>query len=242
MADALQPRGENIDWRDQVTWYTHETGLIKVVKLIGGLILPRLIKVECRGAENIPATGRCIVASNHINNFDVIFMGLCLPRHPHFMAKKELYRNPMLAWFIRLAGSFPINRGEKDPWAMEQAGRILEAEQLLFMFPEGTRGGRTAQLKRGKIGAIKLALDHQAPLVPAVIFGTQYLGRGWRGHHPIKIKIGQPLDLAALAGSPPYEYETVRKLTGLLMQHIAAMLPPAHRGVYAEAIDDEDRL
>lgn len=221
------------DWRDNLTWYTHETGLSRVIKRAGGLYFHAVAEVERIDFDNFPATGPCILASNHISNLDVIYLALYAPRHPHFMAKVELYKNPIFAWVIRLCGSFPVNRGENDAWALRQAGRVLEAGQMLSMFPEGTRSKDKAQLRRGKVGAVKLALDYHAPIVPVAISGTENFSfKGGKGNK-IRIQAGPPLDMAALAGSAAYDSDTLRELTTVLMQRIAAMLPPAYRGVYA---------
>jgi 1-acyl-sn-glycerol-3-phosphate acyltransferase len=199
---------------------------------VGGLYFHAVAEVERIGFDNFPATGPCILASNHISNLDVVYLAVCLPRHPHFMAKVELYKNPIFAWAIRLCGSFPVNRGENDAWALRQAGRVLEAGQLLCMFPEGTRSKDKAQLRRGKVGAVKLALDYRAPIVPVAISGTENFGfRGWKGNK-IRIQASPPLDMATLAGPAAYDGDTLRELTSVLMQHIAAMLPPAYRGIY----------
>lgn len=221
-----------VDWRDSVTWYTYETMFAKTVKAVGKIPFSNLARVECVGLENVPAEGGCIVASNHINNFDVIYLSLYSPRFLHFMAKVELYKNPFFAWSIRLGGSFPIQRGEKDVWALQQAGRILDQGQVLFMFPEGTRSGKKAQLKRGKIGAVKLAVENRVPLIPTAILGTQHFQVSLRHRNTIRIEFGQPLDVAALAGPPPHDYGAFRELTTVLMERIAAMLPQAHRGIY----------
>jgi 1-acyl-sn-glycerol-3-phosphate acyltransferase len=223
-----------VDWRDDVTWYTYETQFAKTVRAVGKIVFSRLARVECVGLENVPAKGGCIVASNHINNFDVIYLSLYSPRYLHFMAKMELYKNPILAWIIRLGGSFPVQRGERDAWALQQAGRVLEKGQVLFMFPEGTRSGRKAQLRRGKIGAVKLAVENRVPIVPTAIFGTQRFQVGLKHANQVRLEFGRPLDVAALAGPPPYEYRTFRELTTMLMERIAAMLPPAHRGIYGD--------
>ncbi|GAB4421402.1 MAG: lysophospholipid acyltransferase family protein [Anaerolineae bacterium] len=221
------------DWRDSLTWYTHETAFCRTIKFLGGLYFHTVADVERIGFENFPATGPCILAANHISNMDVIYVGLHAPRHPHFMAKVELYKNPIFAWTIRLCGSFPVHRGENDAWALRQAGRVLEAGQILCMFPEGTRSKGKAQLRRGKVGAVKLALDYQAPIVPVAISGTEKFGfKGWKGNK-IRMEAGPPLDVVALAGSTAYDGDTLRNLTGVLMQRIAAMLPPTYRGVYA---------
>lgn len=232
MSNSSTLPSQDSDWRDRFTWYTYETRVIWLIKAGGRIGFWPILNVKCTGMENIPP-GRCILASNHINTLDVIPIGLNVPRHPHFMAKSELYRNPIFAWFIRQGGSFPVNRGESDAWALRQAGRVLEAGQMVCMFPEGTRGGKTAQLRKGKVGAVKLALDHQAPIVPMAILGTQNFN--WRLFRriPIEIKVGKPLDLAAIAGPPPQDYQQLRELTTLVMKQIAALLPPDHRGIYA---------
>jgi 1-acyl-sn-glycerol-3-phosphate acyltransferase len=220
------------DWRDNVTWYLHETPFCRLVKRVGSLFFGAAAEISLIDFDNIPATGRCIMASNHISNLDVIYLGVFAPRHPHFMAKAELYKNPILGWSIRQCGSFPVHRGENDTWALRQAGKILEAEKVLCMFPEGTRSKEKAQMRRGKVGAVRLALEHHAPIIPIAISGTHNFGfKGWRGNK-IKIQAGQPLDMSALVDSAANDGDTLRRLTTVLMQHIAAMLPPAHRGVY----------
>ena len=232
MKEITRSSAGAVDWRDTVTWYTRETTVSRLVKTLGGLFFNSVTRVECIGLENVPTDGPCIVASNHISNLDVFYMGTNLPRYPHFMAKRELYKNPMFGWLVRQLGSFPVNRGESDLWALKQAGRVLDAGQILFMFPEGTRSGRQAKLKRGKKGMVKLALEHQSTIVPAAIWGTQDFRLGLTRPTRIRLQVGRPLDVAPLAGPPPYKQETLRELTTVVMQQIAAMLPPEHRGVY----------
>jgi 1-acyl-sn-glycerol-3-phosphate acyltransferase len=232
MDDIPSSAAQAVDWRDTLTWYTQETNFIRFIRFLGRPFFSLLAQVDYRGWENIPASGPGVVATNHISNLDAAYMGAFLPRFPHFMAKRELYQNPLFGWFIRQLGSFPVNRGESDPWALRQAGRVLEAGQLLFMFPEGTRSRGRAQLKRAKVGSVKLALEHQSPLVPAAIWGTENFRFGRRRNNQIHIRVGQPLDVVAMAGPPPWHHDTYRELTTQLMQQIAAMLPPSYRGVY----------
>ncbi|MEW5961287.1 MAG: lysophospholipid acyltransferase family protein [Chloroflexota bacterium] len=232
MDKTSSPAVHPVDWRDTVTWYTTETNFIRFIRFLGRPFFSALAQVDYQGWENIPPGGPCVLAANHLSNLDVGYMGAFLPRYPHFMAKRELYKNPMLGWLIRQLGSFPVNRGESDPWALRQAGRVLAAGQLLFMFPEGTRSRGQAQMRRGKVGAVKLALEYQATLVPAAIWGTEKFRFGRRRNNQVHIRVGRPLDLAAMAGPPPWPHDTYRDLTEQLMQEIAAMLPPGYRGVY----------
>ncbi len=220
------------DWRDRVQWYTHQTVTARLIKGIAAPFFQIIARSEHHGVENIPKNGGLVLVCNHISLFDVPYIVIQLPRHPHFMAKKELFKGAF-AWVVRMFGGFPINRGERDTWAMEQSGRVLGAEQVLFMFPEGTRSGQEAQLKRGKIGAVRLALEHQVPVLPMSVLGTQHIEWGWRKNH-ITLHFGEPMDVVAMAGEPPYSNETLQDITDQMMQRIAAMLPPAHRGYYGE--------
>jgi 1-acyl-sn-glycerol-3-phosphate acyltransferase len=237
MTDPPKNSPEPADWRDNLTWYTHQTWLAWLVTRSFKPLLKTITRVECVGFENMPANGPCIVAANHLSNMDVLYMGSMLPRFPHFMAKRELYRNPIFGWVIRQLGSFPVNRGESDAWALAQAGNVLNAGQALFMFPEGTRSGRKAQLKRGKVGVVKLALDYGATVVPAAITGTEDFRMGLTRPTRVRMQCGQPLDVVALAGPPPYSIVTLRDLTTRLMHSIATMLPPEYRGVYGQTKD-----
>jgi 1-acyl-sn-glycerol-3-phosphate acyltransferase len=154
------------------------------------------------------------------------------------MAKKELFKNPVLSWIIRSGGSFPVNRGEGDAWALAQAGRVLDDGAILFMFPEGTRSKKKSALKRGKVGAVKLALEHQVPVVPTAIWGTENFKVGIRRNH-INICFAEPVDVVTLAGEPPYPHETYRELTTGVMQEIAKMLPEQYRGFYADSVAED---
>jgi 1-acyl-sn-glycerol-3-phosphate acyltransferase len=231
MENTLPKQKPGEHWREQVPWFTHETLLAKVVKKVGRSILWPLIKPVKIDFENIPPAGACILAPNHISNFDPVLVGLYMPRHAFFMAKSELFRNGFLRWFIRQWGAFPVERGQRDAWALQQAGRVLQAGQMLCMFPEGTRSKNEAKLGKGKPGTAKLALEYNAPVLPTAIWGTHQIRPGQRTQ--VTVKIGRPLDLAAIAGSPPYDYEILEEATTLIMKHIAAMLPAEHRGLYA---------
>ena len=220
---------EKGDWRENREWYTHEVWLVRAVRPVLRMLADLTITVTCEGLENIPAAGPCIIASNHLSLWDVLLMGIYLPRHPFFMAKRELYRIPILSYLIRQAGAFPVNRGERDMWALKQAERILTAGQILYIFPEGTRSGRKGQMGRGKAGAVMFALQYQVPLVPAAIWGTQYLRPGFRNVNEISIRVAPPLDVATIAGPPPHDRAVLRDLTVTLMEQISALLPPEAR-------------
>lgn len=220
------------DWRNETTWVTYENFWAKLGEAIAHVLFWAHTNVTLIGAENLPPDGPCILAPNHISNFDPVMIGMHVPRHSFFMTKVELFRIRFVGWYIRETGSFPVYRGERDDWAMDHAAKVLEDGQVLCMFPEGTRS-KSAQpkLKKGKLGTVKLALEYNVPIIPAAIWGTHNISKK-NFRCPITIQIGEPLDVTKLAGSRDQDLHLSRDLTTELMNRIAAMLPPESRGKY----------
>ncbi|MCB0210580.1 MAG: 1-acyl-sn-glycerol-3-phosphate acyltransferase [Anaerolineae bacterium] len=231
MSESFPIKTDKIDWRDQTTWPLRSTPTYKVNEAVVRAFVALFTRLEVVGAENIP-TGACIIAPNHSSNYDPLLVGVAsYPRQLFFMGKQELYKNPVAGWYFRQCGTFPVNRGLRDEWALQHAGRILEAGRLLCMFPEGTRS-KTAQLAKGKIGTVKLALEHNVPILPVAIVGSRAVKVGLK-RTPVRVIFDEPLYLEKEAGPPPYEHQTIRDLTHAVMKRLAAMLPPENRGFYA---------
>lgn len=219
------------DWRDEFTWVTHRTPFITFWKWVGHVVFWPVYTVTWHGLENLPATGPCILASNHVSNYDPTVWWVFLEkRDVHFMAKIELFSNPLLRWLLSKSGAFPVKRGEGDHWAVHQAGRILQEGQVLGMFPEGTRS-RTACLKRAKVGTVRLAITHNVPIIPAAIQNTHKIRAG-RARVPVHVRIGRPLYPSEAVASLPPSHELLERLTEQLMRTIATMLPAEQRGIY----------
>jgi 1-acyl-sn-glycerol-3-phosphate acyltransferase len=187
---------------------------------------PLLFRLEARGAVNLPESGACILAANHINVLDVFPLQLAVPRPILFMAKAELHRNRWLDMLLRRLGSFPVERGHRDRWAIEYAEALLAKDRVLGIFPEGTRSHGHG-LRPAKTGAARLAISTQAPIIPVGISGVEgQVGVG-PNRMTIHVSIGSPL--TARKNEEPVE------LTDRMMYHIAALLPESLRGAYAQA-------
>ncbi len=193
-------------------------------------------KFEVVGREHVPMDGPLVLASNHLNNADPPMIALAIPRHPTYMAKREMIRWPILGPAFRIFGAFPVRRGQVDRAAMRAASEVLERGGMLVMFPEGTRS-RTGGLTRGHSGTALIALRAGAPVLPVAITGTEVIRWPWLFLKPytiphVKVTIGEPFQL------PPVENVTTKaasEATDLIMRRIAALLPPEYHGVYADA-------
>jgi len=122
------------------------------------------------GKENIPKKGRCILAGNHLSDFDAYLLYAGTKRPIHFIAKKELLESKF-GWFFRMMHLIPVDRKNKNPEAKEKAIHILEEEKVLGIFPEGTYHKEDLLLPF-KPGVISFAEKTGAPIIPFAMDST----------------------------------------------------------------------
>lgn len=131
------------------------------------------------GLEHIHSDTRYVVASNHLSMFDIPLLFAALPVDGRFLAKKELFRIPLVGRAMRTIGIIEIDReaGGSSRQAIAD-GVQLAAERgySLLVFPEGTRSDDGALLPFKK-GAFRIAIDTGLPLLPVVIEGTDRVSR-----------------------------------------------------------------
>jgi len=202
------------------------------------VLLPPLGSVKVTGLENLPRTGPLIIAANHLNDADPGILSTRIRRRLVFMTKDELFRVPVLGQFLHAYGAFPVRRHEADLSALRRANETLKEGLALVIFPEGTRSGREARLQEAWPGAGLIALRNDAPVVPAAITGSQRLGLPWMFLHPfprcrITLTIGQPFRLPKPAR---INTDAAKAGSRLIMERIAALLPPEYRGYYGDEV------
>ena len=127
--------------------------------------------LEVRGRSHVPKRGPFILASNHVSFLDPPLVGVACPRRLRFMARADLYRQPLLAAFLRGVKAISIKRGEADLMAIRAGLSRLRAGEAIAIFPEGGRqlSGALGVAKRG-VGF--LAEAAQVPVIPAYVSGT----------------------------------------------------------------------
>lgn len=130
----------------------------------------------CRliGKERLPEKGGLFCA-NHSSMIDPICLAVALgvKWHMHAMAKAEVLRWPILGWVLKKAGIFGVERGKSDIGAIKTAMKYLKNDEMVLIFPEGTRikdgVDRFGNESEAKAGAAMLAVRTGAPLVPVYI-------------------------------------------------------------------------
>lgn len=191
-----------------------------------------LFRLDVEGQENVPTRGPFIAMMNHIYFLDPVLVGLLTRRKVIIMSKIENYRNLLFRPILYLYGTFPVRRGELDMSAIRASLAVLERGQGLLMAPEGTRS-RTKTLQQGQDGMAWLAVRSQAPLVPVALSGQEHLWHNVRRlrRTPLRVVYGQPFVLQA---EGRLSREMRRQMTDEAMYRLAALLPPAYRGVYSD--------
>ena len=167
-----------------------DTVFYKVVKPLVVFLVYVLYRPKVIGRENIPKTGRVLIAGNHTKWLDPVVLVAVQPRVIHFLAKIELFHG-FTKWIVKGMGCVPVNRKIHDKNALQGAIDFLNKDLSVAIFPEGTINRTNDVIMPFKIGAVKACKEANAPLVPFVITGKYKLFR--RGIQieflkPIKIK------------------------------------------------------
>jgi len=186
---------------------------------------------EVIGEENVPPMGSLIIVSNHQSNFDPTLLSVSIPRRTWFLAKHEIFSNPLSSWLLRQYGAHPLSRFGTDINAYRWALNQLSNDQAIVLFPEGTRskGG----MRKAQIGVTRLALKSQSLILPVGITGTENLGTWLRVLNPtgkLRVNIGPVFSIPSIEGTP--SKEVLGSLTDMVMQRIAVLLPNNYQGVY----------
>ncbi len=132
--------------------------------------LRAIFRVQVVGSEKLPQERGCILCANHTSLLDVLIISAGLNRQVRYMAKKELFKVPLLGLLITALGAYPINRGGADVTSIRKTIRLVEEGQLVGIFPQGTRcPGVDPRETQVKHGAGMLTYHTKCDVVPVYI-------------------------------------------------------------------------
>lgn len=187
-----------------------------------GWIFRLWCRLRVTGPEHVPMQGPVILAANHRSMLDVPLMVIASPRAMVFMAKLELFGDPVRSWLWDFLGGFPVNRSISDLRALDTGLAILEQGLCLGLYPEGTRS-KTGEMLPFLKGAAWLALRTGATIVPCGIRGTERR-RGLRKLLPLKVRIGfgEPIPVRR-EDSPAARRASTDPLTARVLDGVTAL-------------------
>ncbi len=218
-------------------WVHVRRSIMRVV--IGGIF--RLVgRVRITGAENIPLGTAYMAAVNHVSIYDPPFLLTFWPEILQGIGAVDVFDKPIQGDLLRMYGTVPVHRGQYDRELLDAVLAMLSAGCPVMIAPEGGRS-HVPGLRRAKPGVAWLLDEARVPVVPVGIVGTtdDFLARGLRGQRPpLELNIGKPFTLPPLEGRGEERREARQRNADLVMQHIARLLPPEYRGVYADSAVD----
>jgi 1-acyl-sn-glycerol-3-phosphate acyltransferase len=150
--------------------------------------------------ERVPLKGPVILASNHASFLDPPLVGSGLKRDINYLARKSLFRIPLLGWILRTVNAVPVDRDGGGAAGLKAIMDRLHDGGAIILFPEGTRT-KDGKLQPARSGIGLTVIKSEAPVVPVRVFGTREAwGRGMRipRPHRVTLKYGQPLNFDQL--------------------------------------------
>ena len=179
------------------------TPFYKTLYILLAWIVRIIFNVKTVGRENDPKKGEgpFIICANHISATDPIAIAAAL-RHiqPHFMAKAQLFKNPILSWLFRNLGAYPVNRDGKDVGVLKTSCDMLKEGKSIGMFPQGTRHpGIDPETTKVRNGIGLIATQSGATVLPVYIETKNNTAKLFRRRTVI---IGKPITQEELAFDP----------------------------------------
>lgn len=195
---------------------------------LGKFIIRCLYKVKHIGVENVPKEneGGFILASNHLSAPDPMIIATGVKgRQFHFMAKQELYDNPIIKWAFTKVNGFPISRGKGDTEAMEYAVRVPKEGYALGIFPEGTRS-RTYVPGRPKMGAARIAFEAKCGVLPVSVYSSDKMKK----HTRVTVRFGKmiPYEELGFTSEDKPTKEELRAVSDKIMGEITELWRQGH--------------
>jgi 1-acyl-sn-glycerol-3-phosphate acyltransferase len=155
-------------------------------------------RVETTGVEHVPASGRALLVANHAGVLPwdgtmiktALFVEHPKPRHIRALVASQFMGMPALSWFLRRTGQAV---GHPD-----DTRRLLERDELVLVFPEGTRGtgkqfrDRYRLRRFGRGGFVATAIRAQAPIIPISVVGSEEIYPMLGDLRPVARLLGLP--------------------------------------------------
>lgn len=153
---------------------------INIIRFLSHALSRLFFRISYKGLENIPPTGGVIIASNHQTYLDPVWMTLPVKRRIRYLAMSESFSWPVIGKIILMLGAWPIQVEKSDLTAFRRTLQWLRSGSAVVIFPEGGRALPDGKLLRFKPGAVRMALEANAPILPITIRGGN---RAWpKGH------------------------------------------------------------
>ena len=181
------------------------------------------------GAENIPGRGGLIIAANHTSHLDMGMIKFALgPAGDGLISLAALdyfFEKPLYRWYFgNFTNLMPLNRRAGLKESLRAAGRVLNDQRNILIFPEGTRT-RDGRMNAFKPAIGHLALNCEADVLPVYLEGAfQAMPKGclWPRSRRLSVVFGPVIPVSELRRltSEPRNGEASRAATALIEEAV----------------------
>lgn len=196
----------------------HNFKMMNTIRPLCNLLCKTKYNIEFRGQENLDRKGGFIIAANHISALDPMFIAMASERLFHYIAKEELFENPLMAKAIVHLNAFPIRRGIGDMKAVNYGIELVRRGEVLCIFPEGTRSPDGTP-KTAKSGVGYIARATRADVVPVAIFKE----KNEKGGEKVIINIGEVIPNSSLGFTENGKSKENKAAAKMIMDTITAL-------------------
>jgi len=193
-----------------------------------------LARIKITGQENVPFGKPYIVAINHVSIFDPPFAIAFWPEMIEAMGASDVWQRPGQAQLVKIYHAIPVHRGEYDREVFDKVLAVLSSGKPLLLAPEGGRSHHEG-MRRAHPGIAFIVEQSGVPVIPVGITGTtdDFFKKAIRAERRLlEMHIGKPFILPPIKGKGSERREARQHNADLVMEHIAALLPPNYRGYY----------
>lgn len=177
MTETKKTNGNKYSLRDAEFYNCWRRIFLFLVTGVFYMIRFKLVyRLEVHGKENIPKDNNFIIAANHLSTLDPPLVCGVLNRGVAYMAKKELFENPFMRWWLDWLGAFAVDREKLGVSTIKTVKTIKETGWVLGIFPQGTRQ-EPGEISHITKGFASLAKSTKCNILPVGITGTQEVKR-----------------------------------------------------------------
>jgi len=163
--------------------------LLIFARVAVGLCLYPFFRLQIRGRKNLPQDKAFILLPKHQRWEDIPLLGLATPSTLYYVAKHELFLNPVFRWLISSLGGIPLNRKRpiESRRSLKQMIAVLKNGEGVVIFPEGTY--YNGHVGPGHVGLIRMVSSRL--VLPFIPVGIRYSKDGIRAR--VQINFGIPI-------------------------------------------------
>jgi 1-acyl-sn-glycerol-3-phosphate acyltransferase len=165
----------------------------QVLRCVGWLLTHTFYRVRAKGLENIPETGACILACNHVSYVDSVVLIGTVRRPVRFFIDHQIYKTPVLHWLFKMNRTIPVAT-RKDSAALKEQAFALAAQalrngEIIGIFPEG-RLTPDGEIGKFSPGISRMVRETPVPVVPMALHGLwgSFFSRSHKGRAMRKLR------------------------------------------------------